>query len=84
MQAQRDVLARMDTSAKPCEDFFTFACGKYVKDYKLNPGQAEVNQKPASTLIWTFDTQGNILAGTICSRTWRCRSKSTKSVENID
>ena len=52
MQAQRDVLARMDTSAKPCEDFFTFACGKYVKDYKFKPGQ--VNQ--ASTSIRTFDT----------------------------
>ena len=56
MQTQRDVLARMDTSAKPCEDFFTFACGKYIKDYELDPGQAEVSQNAASTLIWS---QGN-------------------------
>lgn len=39
IQTAADLASRMDTDVDPCEDFYQFACGGYIKNVSDNRGK---------------------------------------------
>ena len=42
--AAGEILALMNMNAKPCEDFYNYACGGFVEKRFLRPSQEKVTQ----------------------------------------
>ena len=39
LELSAEILKSMDETKSPCNDFFNFACGQWVKKHALDPGQ---------------------------------------------
>ena len=44
MTAASAILNAMDDSVKPCDDFYQFACGGWIKSHPIPAGESEWNR----------------------------------------
>ena len=43
VEAAADVLSKIDLSVDPCEDFYQFACGNYIKNSLIPDDKVDFN-----------------------------------------
>ncbi|KAF2900246.1 hypothetical protein ILUMI_05943 [Ignelater luminosus] len=51
VKAASTVIQNMDESVNPCDDFYRFACGRYIQDASIPEDQTEINNFITSAVV---------------------------------